>query len=182
MRSDARDNRSRILSAADEVFGAGGAAASTEEVARLAGVGIATVFRHFPTKQDLLRAVLTARLEGLRDRARELSGSGEPGPAFVAFFGEVVDGAAHKLTIAEALADTGDDAEGAPSRAGTEMRQAFAELLDRAQAAGAVRRDVALPEVYALMIGVSRATAHVPMTKPVKRRLVDLALDGLRPR
>ena len=70
MRADARDNRARILEAADEVFGTGGAAASTEEVAKLAGVGIATVFRHFPTKQDLLRAVLTARLEGLRDRAR----------------------------------------------------------------------------------------------------------------
>lgn len=182
MRTDARDNRARILEAADEVFGTGGAAASTEVVAKLAGVGIATVFRHFPTKQDLLRAVLTARLEGLRDRARELSGSVEPGPAFFDFFGEVVDGAARKLTIAEALADMGDDPEGAPVRASEEMRQAFGELLDRAQEAGAVRRDVAAPEAYALMVGVSRATAHLPMAEPVKRRVIALALDGLRPR
>ena len=181
MRADARDNRARILDAADEVFGAGGAAASTEEVARLAGVGIATVFRHFPTKQDLLRAVLTARLEGLRDRARDLSQAAEPGPAFFDFFGEVVDGAGQKLSIAEALADVGGDAEGAPTRAGEEMREAFGELLDRAQQAGAVRPDVAPPEVYALMVGVSRATAHVPMSESVKRRMLALALDGLRP-
>ena len=181
MRADARDNRARILDAADEVFGAGGAAASTEEVARLAGVGIATVFRHFPTKQELLRAVLTARLEGLRDRARELSQSAEPGPAFLDFFGEVVDGAGEKLSIAEALADVGGGPEGAPTRAGEEMREAFGDLLDRAQQAGAVRPDVAMPEVYALMVGVSRATAHVPMSESVKRRMLALALDGLRP-
>jgi AcrR family transcriptional regulator len=182
MRADARDNRARILDAADEVFGTGGAAASTDEVARRAGVGIGTVFRHFPTKQDLLRAVLTARLEGLRDRARDLSGSAEPGRAFLDFFGEVVDGAAEKLTIAEALLDTGDDAAGAPARAGQELRQAFGGLLERAQAAGAVRDDVALPEVYALMVGVSRATANVPLDDAVKQRMVALALDGLRPR
>lgn len=182
MRTDARDNRARILEAADEVFGTGGAAASTEAVAKLAGVGIATVFRHFPTKQDLLRAVLRARLEGLRDRARELAGSAEPGPAFFDFFTEVVDGAARKLTIADALADTSGDPEAAAVRAGEEMRQAFADLLTRAQKAGAIRRDVAAPEAYALMVGVSRATAHTPMTKAVKRRVIALALDGLRPR
>jgi AcrR family transcriptional regulator len=182
MRADARDNRERILAAADEVFGAGGTAASTEEVARLAGVGIATVFRHFPTKRDLLRAVLTARLEGLRDRARELSQSAAPGPAFYDFFGEVVDGAGQKLSIAEALADLGDDAGGAPTRAGREMREAFGDLLAQAQKAGAVRPDVAPPEVYALMVGVSRATAQVPMPESVQRRMVALALDGVRPR
>lgn len=182
MRADARDNRQRILDAADEVFGAGGAAASTEDVARLAGVGIATVFRHFPTKQDLLRAVLTARLDGLRDRARELAASAEPGPAFLDFFGEVVDGAGHKLSIAEALVDVGGDTDGAPTRAGEEMREAFAELLGRAQEAGTVRPDVAAPEAYALMVGVSRAAAQAPMPRVVRDRMVALALDGLRPR
>ena len=181
MRADARDNRERILDAADEVFGAGGAAASTEDVARLAGVGIATVFRHFPTKQDLLRAVLTARLQGLRDRARELSEAAQPGAAFCDFFTEVVDGAGHKLSIAEALADVGGDPRGAPTRAGQEMREAFGQLLERAQRAGAIRPDAAAPEVYALMVGVSRATAHLPMSETVKQRMIALALDGLRP-
>jgi AcrR family transcriptional regulator len=181
MRADARDNRARILDAADEVFGAGGATASTEDVAKLAGVGIATVFRHFPTKQDLLRAVLTARLERLRDRARDLASSPDPGRAFRDFFTEVVDGAGRKLTIVEALADAGDDGSGAPAQAGAELRLAFGELLGRAQEAGAIRRDAALPEVYALMIGASRATAHTELAESVKEGMLALVFDGLRP-
>ena len=181
MRADARDNRARILEAADEVFGKGGAAASTEDVAKLAGVGIATVFRHFPTKQDLLRAVLTARLEGLRDRAYELSASVAPGPAFFDFFTEVVEDAARKLTIAEALAAIDDAPSDAPFQAGEELRQAFADLLTRAQSAGAIRPDVTAPEAYALMIAISRATAQVPLADPVKHRLTALALDALHP-
>lgn len=182
LRADARDNRARILDAADEVFGAAGAAASTEDVAKLAGVGIATVFRHFPTKQELLRAVLTERLERLRDRARDLAGSPDPAAAFFGFFTEVVDSATTKLTIADALQDSGDDGgEGGPEQAGKELRRAFGELLDRAQATGAVRPDVALPEVYALMIGTSRATAHGRLAPPVKQRMLALVFDGLRP-
>jgi AcrR family transcriptional regulator len=182
MRADARDNRARILEAADEVFGAGGATASTEDVAQLAGVGIATVFRHFPTKRDLLRAVLTARLERLRDRARDLAGSPDPGAAFRSFFSEVVEGAAHKLTIVEALVDAGDQqADAAPAQAGQELRDAFAQLLERAQSAGAVRQDVAFAEVYALMVGISRATTHTDLTGAVKERMLALVFDGLLP-
>jgi Transcriptional regulator SbtR-like, C-terminal domain len=93
----------------------------------------------------------------------------------------VVDGAGHKLSIAEALADVGGDPRGAPTRAGQEMREAFGQLLERAQRAGAIRPDAAAPEVYALMVGVSRATAHLPMPETVKQRMIALALDGLRP-
>lgn len=192
LRADARDNRARILAAADEVFGRGGAAASTEDVARIAGVGIATVFRHFPTKQGLLRAVLVARLEGLRDRARHLAAAdADPGRVFVGFFTEVVEGAAHKLTIIDALSEAGGDVhpEGSgedagadgPARAGAELREAFGELLRRAQSARAIRDDVALAEVYALMIGASRAAAHVPMDEPTRARVLALTLDALRP-
>jgi AcrR family transcriptional regulator len=187
MRADALGNRARILDAADEVFGARGAAGSTEDVAKLAGVGIATVFRHFPTKQDLLRAVLTKKLERLRDRARDLMAGSDPGGAFFDFFTEVVDGAARKLTILallEALTADGDDqaeTDGAPAQAGEELRQVFGELLERAQEAGAVRRDAGLPEVYALMVGVSRATTRLHLAEPVKERMLALVFDGLRP-
>jgi len=183
LRADARDNRARILGAAEEVFGDRGAAGSTEEVAKLAGVGIATVFRHFPTKQDLVRAVLTAKLERLRDRARELAASPDPGGAFFDFFTEVVDGAARKLTIGEALAGEGDDppADRDLAQAGDEMRQAIGELLDRAQQADAVRRDAEFPEVYALIVGTSRATAALRLPDAVKDRMLALVFDGLRP-
>src|SRR5215472_461837 len=78
-RVDARTNRGRILDVAEEVFGKGGESASTEEVARLAGVGIATVFRHFPTKAALLDAVLVRRFARLRERAGRLATSEDPG-------------------------------------------------------------------------------------------------------
>jgi AcrR family transcriptional regulator len=180
VRADARDNRARILAAANEVFGAGGDTASTEEVARRAGVGIATVFRHYPTKQDLLHAVLTARLEALRDRARELAGEADAGAAFRTFFTETVRTAPTKLAIAEALLDAGPVEDGSLA-VGNEVREAFADLLTRAQDAGAIRADVGWPEVWALMIGASRAETTAP-DPAVRDRAIALIFDGLRPR
>lgn len=179
MRADARGNRDRILAAANEVFGAGGETASTEEVARRAGVGIGTVFRHFPTKQELLHAVLTARFEALRDRARALLDDDEPGEAFRIFFTEAVRTAPTKLAIAEALLDT-DPAEDEVTGIGDEVKQAFADLLGRAQRDGAVREDVAWPEVWALMIGASRAETTTP-DPAVRDRALGLIFDGLHP-
>jgi AcrR family transcriptional regulator len=179
VRADARDNRGKILAAANEVFGAGGETASTEDVAARAGVGIATVFRHFPTKQDLLHAVLTARLEALRDRARELAAEADPGAAFRTFFTETVTTAPTKLAIAEALMDTGPLPE-PPTRVADEVKEAFAALLERAQAAGAIRADVGWPEVWALMIGASRAETIGP-DPAVRDRAIALIFDGLRP-
>lgn len=185
MRADARDNRARILVAADQVFGAGGPAASTEDVARLAGVGIATVFRHFPTKLDLLTAVLADRLDQLADRAGELAAepAPDPGAAFVRFFAEVVDGATTKVTIADALSDAGpghDEVPEAVAQAGERLRQAFDDLLRRAQDTGDIRADVGAPEVYALMVGTSRAVVRARLPDDVKERMLAVVFDGLR--
>ena len=133
MRADARDNRARIMTAADEVFGRS-PSASTDDVARLAGVGIATVFRHFPTKTELLEAVLTLRLERLRDRALELADSDDPGTAFFGFFTQVVSESASKLAIAEALAAAGTAVGADAQKAGQGMREAFDGLLTRGPA------------------------------------------------
>jgi AcrR family transcriptional regulator len=183
LRADARDNRARILVAADQVFGAGGSAASTEDVARLAGVGIATVFRHFPTKVDLLTSVLADRLDQLADRAGELAAEPDAGAAFVRFFTEVVDGATTKVTIADALSDAGlghDEAPEAVAQAGERLRQAFDDLLRRAQGTGALRTDVGAPEVYALMVGTSRAVVRARLPDEVKERMLAVVFDGLR--
>ena len=177
MRADAKDNRDKILAAANEVFGTGGETASTEEVARIAGVGIGTVFRHFPTKQDLLHAVLVSRFEALHSHAQELTSSADPGEAFRTFFTEAVRTAPTKLAIAEALLDTGP-AEERVAGIGDDVKQAFAKLLTRAQDAGAVRADVDWPEVWALMIGASRAETTTP-DPAVRDRALGLILDGL---
>jgi AcrR family transcriptional regulator len=183
-RADARDNRARILAAADQVFGEGGSAASTEDVARLAGVGIATVFRHFPTKYDLLAAVMADRLGQLADLAGELLAAPDAGAAFRRFFTDAVEGAATKITIADALADAATAADQVPeavAQAGDRMRQAFAALLARAQAAGAVRPDVADPEVFALMVGTSRAAARTRLPAPTRTRMLSIIFTGLTP-
>jgi len=170
------------MTAADEVFGRS-PSASTDDVAKLAGVGIATVFRHFPTKTELLEAVLTLRLERLRDRALELAGGDtDPGTAFFGFFTQVVSESASKLAIAEALGAAGSVAGEDAQKAGRGMREAFEGLLKRAQHSGAVRSDAAMPEVYALLIGASRGATAAGLDPEARDRMLALIYDGLKPR
>ncbi len=179
LRADARANRSRILQVADEVFGTGGESASTEEVARRAGIGIATVFRHFPTKAALLEAVFVRRLERLRDQARALAAAADPGRALFDFFAHTVADAATKIAIADALADEGGQAAVGTIQASDDLRRAVGVLLTRAQEAGAVRDDVDLPELYALLIGTSRAAAYAHLDAEVQSRVLAIVFDGL---
>ena len=181
-RADARANRARILDVAEEVFGKGGESASTEEVARLAGVGIATVFRHFPTKTALLEAVLARRFDRQREQAEALLNAADPGQAFLGFFRYLVADAPAKIGIAEALLDAGGDGGGEAAQASTELRRAFGALLQRAQQAGVIRDDVELPEVYALLVGVSRAAAREHPGEQMRARLLTIVFDGLAPR
>ena len=190
-RVDARANRSRIMDAAEEVFSQGGESASTEEVARLAGVGIGTVFRHFPTKATLLEAVLVHRFERLTEQADALLGDADPGGAFRGFFGHLVADATAKIAIAEALLEAGGDHgghhgdgdhDGGASRASNALRRAVGALLEQAQQAGAVRDDVELPEVYALLVATSRAAARARLDEEARARLLAVVFDGLAPR
>ncbi|MFF4234562.1 TetR/AcrR family transcriptional regulator [Actinomadura geliboluensis] len=178
LRADALRNRAKVLAAAEEVFAARGTSASTEEVARRAGVGIGTVFRHFPTKESLLEAVLVALLERLAGEAEELRSAADPGAAFFGFLSRVVAQAAAKQAVTEALAEAGVDARAATGRAGPGLRAALAVLLERAQEAGAVRADADLEVVMALLVGMSYAAGHAGAREDVLR----IAFDGLRPR
>lgn len=180
-RADARANRVRILDVAEEVFGHGGVSASTEEVARLAGVGIGTVFRHFPTKAALLEAVLTRRFDRLREQAGALLDAAHPGEAFLGFFRYLVADAPAKIGIGEALLDAGGDG-GEAAQASAKLRRAFGALLQRAQQAGVIRDDVELPEVYALLVGASRAAAREHSGEQVTARMLTIVFDGLAPR
>jgi AcrR family transcriptional regulator len=180
-RVDARANRGRILDVAEEVFGKGGESASTEEVARLAGVGIATVFRHFPTKAALLQAVLVRRFDRLREQAEALLDTTDPGIAFFDFVRHLVADAATKIAIADALLDAGGDSDGEAAQASNGLRRAVGVLLQHAQQAGAIRDDVELPEVYALLVATSRAVAHADLEEEVKARALAIVFDGLAP-
>src|SRR3954465_11078976 len=103
MRQDARENRERILAGAAEVVGAQGTAGSTEEVARRAGVGIATVFRHFPTKEELIEAALLRHFDQLIQRADALATGGDPATAFRTLVRTMIETGATKLTLASTL-------------------------------------------------------------------------------
>jgi len=179
-RVDAQANRERILDVAEKVFGKGGEAASTEEVARLAKVGIATVFRHFPTKAALLQAVLVRRFERLHQQAQALAGAPEAGAALYhllllrPYRTQEEDRADHRSGA------SGGDSQGDAARASGELRQAVGALLRDAQRAGAVRHDVDLPEVYALLVATSRAVARGGLDEAAQARAVGILVDGLK--
>ena len=179
LRADARRNRALLLEAAEAVFAARGVSAPTEEVARAAGVGVGTLFRHFPAKEALLEAVYRARLSRTSDELRDLGTAEDPGAALFGFLADAVAHSATKVAVADALAEAGIDVT-ASAQEGHDLAGGLGRLLVRAQEAGAVRPDVGLPELIALLIGASRAAEHAG-TDPVRTRIIGVILDGLRP-
>jgi AcrR family transcriptional regulator len=180
LRADARRNRARVLEAAAEAFAAEGPTVPLDEIARRAGVGAGTVYRHFPTKEALLQAVLTDRLEILRAKALEALAAPEPGPAFFTFFETMATSAENKMDLAEALARQGIDVLAATREVAASLKAALGELLRRAQDAGAVRTDVGIEDLHAMVVGAvaaARASASVDVS-----RVTGLVADGLRPR
>ena len=101
LRADARRNRARLLAVAEDVFATRGTSASTEDIAAAAGVGIGTLFRHFPTKEALLEAVFVERLRCLADDANRLANAPDAGQAFFVFFRSVLNQARGKSAIAD---------------------------------------------------------------------------------
>jgi AcrR family transcriptional regulator len=179
LRADARRNRVRILAAAEDVFAEHGPSASTEEVARRAGVAIGTVFRHFPTKDDLLRAIMKDLLERLTGQVHRLAAEGDPGTALFEFFTSMVDHAAAKKTVVDLLAATGTDVQ--VTAAVQALEHGIAQLLTRAQQAGAVRGDVHIAEVMALIISSCHGALHGGWDNELQHRTLAVIFDGLRP-
>jgi len=178
-RSDAQRNRARILSAAEAVFAARGTGASTEEVAREAGVAVGTVFRHFPTKQDLLRAIMKGLLERLTAAAVQLVEDGDSTEGLFVFVEQVVEEAAAKTAVVDLLSQMGTQVEAAPALEG--LKQAVGTLLQRAQHTGAARADIGPAEVTALLAAISEGAVHGAWAPDLRRSVLAIALDGLRP-
>lgn len=181
LRADARRNRERVLEAAREAFATDGLAVPLDEIARRAGVGAGTVYRHFPTKEALFEAVILGRLLMLVDEARSLSDAEDPGDAFFGFLSRMVEEGVAKKDLVDALAGAGIDVEIAGSPVARNLRGTVAELLARAQRAGAVREDIGATDVMALLIGASLAIRHHTGDAGVADRVVAVLRDGLRP-
>lgn len=175
LRADAARNRARILAAADEVFAEQGAAATTEEVARRAGVAVGTVFRHFPTKQDLLVAIMKALLERLRDTAAALAGRDD---GLFVLFRQVVGEASARTTVLALLAEAGREID-VDALAG--LQGAVETLLRDGIAAAAVRSDLDFPQVMALLHAVTQAALR-GWDPALRDQVLSVVLDGMRPR
>jgi AcrR family transcriptional regulator len=179
LRADARRNRAKILAAAEAVFAEKGPSVSTEQVAERAGVAIGTVFRHFPTKPALLQAIMKELLSRLTERATALADDGDPGTALFTFFAELVGQAAERKTVLELLPETGI---GLPmAEAVRPLRSQVAALLERAQEAGAVRRDVRIDEVMALLASTCQGAVQGGWDADLRRRTLAIVFTGLRP-
>ncbi|GAA3736033.1 TetR/AcrR family transcriptional regulator [Micromonospora maritima] len=169
-RADAQRNRARILDAAEAVFAEFGTRASTEEVARRAGVAIGTVFRHFPTKDDLLAAIMKRLLAKLVEEATERD--------LFAFFRHVVAQAAAKKAAVDLLAGSGVDVR-IPD-AVEHLRDAVGRLLAQAQDDGVITASVRLPEVMALLASLCQGALHGGWDDHLQARTLAVVFAGLK--
>lgn len=177
-RADARRNYERLVAAAREAFTEEGAAASLEDISRRAGVGIGTLYRHFPSRRDLLQAVYIEEVEGLCRSAADLAGLA-PWEALSAWLHRFVGYVTTKQALAGELFSLVDR----DSDVFRSCRQAFqaagGPLLTRAQQAGVARGDTDIGDVIQLVAGI----AMIPSADQEQiHRLLDMALDGLRAR
>lgn len=178
MRRNAAANRERILAAAEAVFGAHGALGSTEDVADRAGVGIATVFRHFPTKEALIEAALLRHFDRLNAQATELAAREDAAAALRQLVATMIDTSATKLTMASAIGARGDPPPALRAVA-EDLRGIMQGILERARAAGAVHDDVTVDEIYVLIRGLAHATATMPPPRATLSGAIDIVYRGL---
>lgn len=173
-RADARRNFDALLAAARDAFAENGAGASLEDIARRAGVGIGTLYRNFPTRQDLFDAVYVGEIEELCEAADEVAGLA-PWEAFETWLQRFVGYAATKRAIYEEL-----NRDSEMFRTAREaMYEAGQPLFDQAQESGVIRPDTSFDDVLRMVSGL---TAAGFVDEAQRTRVLNLALDGLRPR
>ncbi len=179
MRADARRSRAKLLEAATAAFAEHGADAPLEDIARRAGVGIGTLYRHFPTRTDLQAAVFRSQVDAVCATADNLIGVVPPGQAFAGTVRALAGYLITKRGLAKALVDTlGRDSE-LISICSLRMKDTLDRMLGDAQRAGLLRPDITAQDVLRLVHGIVMATEQVPSDTD---RLLGLMLDGLRVR
>lgn len=177
-RADGRRNQARLLEAAFAAFAERGASVSVREIARRAGVSTGTFSRHFPTKEELFKAVVLNRIGQLVQRADELAAGNDPATAFFAFFAVLVEEGTADHGVGDALSSAGFDIQAAASTANRDFGNALRGLLVRAQQAGAVRQDVDSADVKALVVGCL-ARERDGLDDAARQRMISIACHGL---
>ncbi|WP_194916808.1 TetR/AcrR family transcriptional regulator [Catenulispora rubra] len=176
-RADAMRNRALLLETARGMLSVQGISVSFDDIAQRAGVGVGTVYRHFPTRADLLRAVFSRGLVWMTERADELLRAEDPGRAFMTLFRELVDAAAVNKAVCESV-DVEDQQRLIPDpEANRAFEAALGALLARAQRAGQIRGELDVADVRALVLGAATASRAREGVRSV--RLVDLVAGAL---
>ncbi|KQT84191.1 transcriptional regulator [Aurantimonas sp. Leaf443] len=178
-RADSARNRERLLLSAAEVFRTGGGAASLEAVARHAGVGIGTLYRHFPTREALFEAVYRREVEQLAQLAEDLSGGDDPVGALRRWLHANIALVATKKGMLAALALAVDGSSDLYAYSRVRLTGAIARLLEPAVKAGALRGDVEAEDILHTLVGMCLLRKE-PGWEDTVIRLVDIFLDGLR--
>jgi AcrR family transcriptional regulator len=178
-RADAVRNRERVLEAAKIVFSAGGPDASLETVAQTAGVGIGTLYRHFPTREALFEAVYRREVQQLADLAEQLKKKAEPIEALRQWMRSNVRFVATKKGMSQALALAAYKNSELYSYSFDQLTRAAGGLLERAIAAGEIRSDVSPEDLLRALVGMSYMNDR-PGWQTSVLRLIDVFIDGLR--
>ena len=174
-RADARRNREKVLEAARVCMARDGLDAQMGELARAAGVGVGTVYRHFPNKDELVEALANARFERLGELAREALGDPDPWRSFEDFIRASARIQTEDRALSEVLTSRPETMRAASERVG--MLDLVGELMGRAQEAGVIRADAEPSDVPMLLCALA-GTHRSPKMDP--ERYIAIALDGLR--
>jgi AcrR family transcriptional regulator len=178
LRADAARNRARVLDVAYETFAAEGLSVPIDEIARRAGVGAGTVYRHFPTKEALFAAVIEDRMEHLVGDGYALLKSDAPGEALFTYLRSLVlQWGATDRGLVDALAGIGIDIETVAPDAEDAFLAMLGDLLRAAQEAGTARRDIGVREVKSILVGCQAMEAY---NSELAERVTDVVVDGLR--
>jgi AcrR family transcriptional regulator len=187
MRADALRNRAAVLDAAEQVFSEEGLSAPIDDIARRAGVGVGTVYRHFPTKEALFEAIVKDRIEAIVERAEQLAKHADAAEALFSHISELIQVAVAKKDLVDELERWWGTlpTEKIHARAKQRLSEIGEKLLRRAQAAGVVRPDLSPEDLTAMMMGACEG-ACCPMIAPDRRkevagRIVEVLCAGLRP-
>jgi AcrR family transcriptional regulator len=175
-RADAQRNYEKVLAAAREAFAEGGESTALEEIARRAGVGIGTLYRHFPSRQALLEALYVGEVEDISRSAAELAAA-EPWEALSVWISRFLGYIATKRALADELFNYLEPDAPLFQVCRASLYEAGEPLLKRAQDAGVVRPDVTIFDLIQMVIGI----AKIPASDPAQtEHILHIALDGLR--
>lgn len=181
MRADAARNHEKILRAAEDAFASEGVMVPIDSIAERAGVGIGTLYRHFPTKEALYEAIVKARITRLIDTARRYERDADPGRALFEFLREFARQASEKRDLFEALNRAGIDLKSQFVDMTVELKLRIDVLRQRAVDVGAIKSEVTTSDILTLVVGSCHASGPQGSDHAGLQRMIDIVIAGIQP-